>query len=112
MPICFHQAHPYFYTSRTQSLLGEDGRVNAQFAPEPDDHDQSSDGGKLSTGQLVGIVIGSAVAFVAMMMVVIGVVMWVSQRRKRRATPDNETVVLIKKQWIVCVVCELRAGSL
>lgn len=75
--------------------------MNAQSAPEPDDQsdsnqpdDQSSDDGKLSTGQIVGIAVGSAVALVAMMMVVIGVAIWVS---RRRATPDNETIVLIKQ---------------
>lgn len=106
MPILFpYQAHPYFYTSKTQSLLEENGRFNAQSAPEPDDQsdiqnsadDQSSsDDGKLSTGQLIGIVFGSAVALVAVMVVVIGVAMWVS--KNQRADSDNETVVLITKQ--------------
>lgn len=101
---CFHQAHPYFYTSKTQSLLEGDGRLNAQSAPEPDEQssddgdEQSSDDGELSIGQIVGMAIGSAGAIAVVVVVVVGIGVAVWARKRHRASLNNETVPLVMRQ--------------
>ena len=90
------QAHPYFYTSRTQSLLdarAQSGGFNAQSEPDPSEDGQGDS--RWSLGQIFGVAIGSAATSYLVVAVVVGVIVW-ARRRRRRASPNSEAIPLVK----------------
>ena len=93
----FPQAHPYFYTSRTQSLLdaqAQSGGFNAQSEPDPNESSQGDSGWSL--GQIFGVAIGSAATAYLVVAVAVGMVVWARWRR-HQASPNSEAIPLVKR---------------
>jgi hypothetical protein len=94
---CPDPAHPYFYTSRTQSLLdaqAQSGGFNAQSEPDPNEDGQDNSGWSL--GQIFGVAIGSAATSYLVVAVVVGMIVW-ARRRRHQASPNSEIIPLVKK---------------